>query len=46
MDLLPALNMSGSELNALAAANVRSANAKFAVVFHCPAVDSILDEPH
>ena len=38
--------MSGSELNALAAANVRSANAKFAVVFHCPAVDGILDEPH
>jgi intracellular sulfur oxidation DsrE/DsrF family protein len=38
--------MSGSELNALAAAKVPSASAKFAVVFHAPAVDSILDEPH
>ena len=46
MDLLPAVNMAGSELNALAATNVPLANAKFAVVFHGPAVNGILDEPH
>jgi intracellular sulfur oxidation DsrE/DsrF family protein len=45
-DLLPALNMAGSELNALPATNVPLANAKFAVVFHGSAVDGILDEPH
>ena len=45
-DLVPALNMAGSELNALAATNVPLANAKFAVVFDGPAVDGILDEPH
>jgi intracellular sulfur oxidation DsrE/DsrF family protein len=45
-ELLPALNMAGSELNALATANVPLANAKFAVVFHGPAVDGILDEAH
>jgi intracellular sulfur oxidation DsrE/DsrF family protein len=45
-ELLPALNMAGSELNALANANVPLANAKFAVVFHGPAVDGILDEAH
>src|SRR5260370_26265629 len=38
-ELLPALNMVGSELNAIAATNVPRANAKFAVVFHGPAVD-------
>ena len=43
-ELVPALNMAGSELNALAAANVPMANAKFVVVFHGPAVDGILDE--
>src|SRR3989442_600282 len=43
---IPAGNMAGSELNALAAANVPLANAKFAVVFHGPAVDGILDEAH
>src|SRR5437762_8947088 len=44
--LLPALNMAGSELNALAAANVPVTNARFAVVFHGAAVDGILDEAH
>jgi len=38
--------MAGSELNALAVTNAPLANAKFAVVFHGPAVDGILDEPH
>jgi intracellular sulfur oxidation DsrE/DsrF family protein len=45
-ELLPALNMAGSELNALTTASVPLANAKFAVVFHGPAVDGILDETH
>ena len=36
IELLPALNMAGSELNALAAANVPMANAKFVVVFSRP----------
>jgi len=45
-ELLPALNMAGSELNALAAANVPVTNARFALVFHGPAVDGILDQAH
>ena len=45
-ELVPALNMAGSELNALAAANVPLQNAKFAIVFHGPAVDGILDNAH
>jgi intracellular sulfur oxidation DsrE/DsrF family protein len=44
--LVPALNMAGSELNALAAAHAPLSNAKFAVVFHGPAVDGILDDAH
>lgn len=45
-ELLPALNMAGSELNALAVANLPMSNAKFAIVFHGPAVDGILDDAH
>ncbi len=44
--LLPALNMVGSELNALAAAHTPLSNAKFVVVFHSSAVDGILDSEH
>lgn len=44
--LVPAINMLGSELNALAAANVPLRNAKFVLVFHGPAMDGILDEAH
>src|ERR1700756_36265 len=44
--LLPALNMAGSELNALATVNAPLRNAKFAIVFHGPAVDGILDDAH
>jgi intracellular sulfur oxidation DsrE/DsrF family protein len=44
--LLPALNMAGSELNALATVNAPLRNARFAIVFHGPAVDGILDEQH
>ena len=44
--LVPALNMAGSELNALAVAHVPIEKAKFVVVFHGLAVDGILDEAH
>jgi len=44
--LLPALNMAGSELNAFAAASVPPRNAKFVVVFHGPAINGILDDAH
>lgn len=40
--LVPALNMAGSELNALAASGVPLANARFAVVFHGAAMNAIL----
>jgi intracellular sulfur oxidation DsrE/DsrF family protein len=41
--LVPALNMAGSELNALAAEKAPLSNAKFVVVFHGPAVDGLLN---
>ena len=44
--LLPALNMAGSELNAFDAAGVPLRNAKFAVVFHGAALNGILDDAH
>lgn len=44
--LVPALNMAGSELNGLAVAGVPLEKAKFAVVFHGAAVDGILDDAH
>ena len=44
--LVPALNMAGSELNALAVAKVPQTQAKFVVVFHGAAVDGILDDRH
>jgi len=44
--LLPALNMAGSELNAFAVSHVPAAKVKFAVVFHGAALDGILDDAH
>lgn len=44
--LVPALNMAGSELNAFAATGVPLRNAKFAIVFHGPAINGILDDQH
>jgi intracellular sulfur oxidation DsrE/DsrF family protein len=44
--LVPALNMVGGALNAFAATGVPLSNAKFAVVFHGPAIDGILDDAH
>jgi intracellular sulfur oxidation DsrE/DsrF family protein len=42
--LLPALNMAGSELNAFAVAAVPTANVKFAVVFHGAALNGLFDD--
>ena len=45
-ELLPALNMAGSELNAFGVAGVAPGNVRFVVVFHGAAIDGILDEAH
>jgi intracellular sulfur oxidation DsrE/DsrF family protein len=42
--VIPALNMVGSEVNALGVAGVPLANTKFAVVFHGAAIDGILTD--
>ena len=42
-DLLPAINMLGSELNVLGVEGIPNENIKFAVVFHGPAAYGILD---
>lgn len=44
--VLPALNMAGSELNAFGAAGVPLANAKFVIVFHGAALNGIFDDEH
>jgi intracellular sulfur oxidation DsrE/DsrF family protein len=44
--LVPAINMVGSELNALAAAGVPLEQAKFVVVFHGAAMSGLLDDAH
>jgi intracellular sulfur oxidation DsrE/DsrF family protein len=44
--LLPALNMAGSELNALGASDVPLQNAKFVIALHGAAVAGLLDEEH
>lgn len=44
--LVPAINMVGSELNALAAARVPLGQAKFVVVFHGAAMAGLLDDAH
>lgn len=45
-ELLPAIDMAASELNALAVEGVPLAHAKFALVFHGRAIDGILDDVH
>lgn len=45
-DVVPALNMAGSELNAFAVAHVPMSRVKFVVVFHGAAMDGILDNAH
>jgi len=45
-ELLPALNMAGSELNAFGVAGVPLSHVRFAVVFHGSALAGILDEAH
>jgi intracellular sulfur oxidation DsrE/DsrF family protein len=44
--LVPAINMAGSELNALAVSGISLSHAKFVVVFHGAAMDGILDNEH
>ena len=44
--LLPAVNMAGSELNAFAAAAVPMRNVKFVMVFHGGGLTGILDDEH
>jgi len=44
--LVPAVNMAGSELNALGVERVKLANAKFVVVFHGEALAGLLDDAH
>ena len=44
--LVPALNMAASELNALAVCNIPLINARFVVVFHGAAINAILDDAH
>jgi intracellular sulfur oxidation DsrE/DsrF family protein len=44
--LVPALNMAGSELNAFAVAGVPLRNAKFVIVFHGAAINGIIDDAH
>jgi len=44
--ILPALDMAGSELNLFAAEHVPFTHVKFAVVFHGAALDGILDDAH
>jgi intracellular sulfur oxidation DsrE/DsrF family protein len=44
--LIPAINMAGSELNALAVSKIPLTHAKFVVIFHGAAVDGIMDDAH
>jgi len=44
--LVPAMNMAGSELNALGVAGVPLTNAKFVIVFHGSGMNGILDDAH
>ncbi len=45
-EVVPALNMAGSELNALAVESVPLNRAKFVVVFHGAAINGLLDNAH
>jgi intracellular sulfur oxidation DsrE/DsrF family protein len=44
--ILPAVNMAGSELNALAVTKIPLNHAKFIIVFHGAALNGILDDEH
>jgi intracellular sulfur oxidation DsrE/DsrF family protein len=44
--LVPAINMAGSELNAFAVAGVPKVNVHFALVFHGAAMSALLDDAH
>ena len=44
--LIPVINMAGSELNALKVCGIPLTSAKFIVVFHGAAMNAILDDAH
>jgi len=44
--ILPVLNMAGSELNAFAAEGVPAKNVKFVIVFHGGSLNGIMDDEH
>lgn len=44
--LVPAINMAGSELNALGVCGIALTHAKFVIVFHGAAINGILDDAH
>lgn len=44
--LIPAINMAGSELNGLAVCGISLTNAKFVIVFHGAAINALLDDVH
>jgi intracellular sulfur oxidation DsrE/DsrF family protein len=44
--ILPALNMAGSELNAFGVCNIPLSHAKFVIVFHGAAINGLLDNDH
>jgi intracellular sulfur oxidation DsrE/DsrF family protein len=44
--ILPALNMAGSELDALEVCDIPLSDAKFVIVFHGAAINGILDNSH
>lgn len=44
--IIPAINMAGSELNALGVSKIPLSHAKFAIVFHGAALNGILDDEH
>ena len=44
--LVPALNMAGSELNAFGVSKIPLSHAKFVIVFHGAAMNGILDDEH
>jgi intracellular sulfur oxidation DsrE/DsrF family protein len=44
--IIPALNMAGSELNAFEVSKIPLSHAKFVIVFHGAALNGILDDEH
>jgi intracellular sulfur oxidation DsrE/DsrF family protein len=45
-EIVPVLDMAGSEVNAFAVARVPARNVELAIVFHGAAIDALLDDAH